>query len=180
MRILLRECFSDSGASQTVEDLRDRPTAVTVTEHANIAAKRSSVSRKCSKEKRRQRRNIRSSLPLAPQATHVTRVTNQINDSSGITQFCGAINHEQRFMAFHASLSRYPKHPTALNTTSKRVRVPARVNDHPVLDITIDTASDVPCIAAFFLRQHPTLKNTKMSAVPPNAINLRSADGSQL
>ena len=31
-----------------------------------------------------------------------------------------------------------------------------------------------------FWRQHPTLKNTEMLAVPPNAINLRSADGSQL
>ena len=28
-----RTCFSDSGASQTVEDLRGRPTAVAVTEH---------------------------------------------------------------------------------------------------------------------------------------------------
>ena len=35
-----RICFSDSGASQTVEDLRDKPTPVTVTEHANIAVKR--------------------------------------------------------------------------------------------------------------------------------------------
>ena len=32
----------------------------------------------------------------------------------------------------------YPKYPTALNATSKRVRVPARVNDHPVLDLAID------------------------------------------
>ena len=54
------------------------------------------------------------------------------------------------------------------------------VNDHRVFDITIDTASDVPCVAELFVRQHPTLKGSEMLAVPPNAINLRSADGSQL
>ena len=75
----------------------------------------------------------------------MTRVTDQRNDSSGITQFGGAINHEQRSMAFHAfSLREYRKHPAALSTTSLRVRVPARVIDHPVLDISIGTASDVP------------------------------------
>ena len=67
-----------------------------------------------------------------------------------------------------------------MNATPKRVRVPARVNDHPVFDITVDTAGDVPCVAELFVRQHPTLKGTEMLAVPPNAINLRSADGSQL
>ena len=35
-----RICFADSGASQTVEDLRDRPIAVTVIEHPNIALSR--------------------------------------------------------------------------------------------------------------------------------------------
>ena len=67
-----------------------------------------------------------------------------------------------------------------MNATSKRVRVHARVNDHPVFDITIDTASYVSCVAELFVRQHPTLKGTEMLAVPPNAINLRGADGSQL
>ena len=49
-----------------------------------------------------------------------------------------------------------------------------------MFDITIDTASYVSCVAELFVRQHPTLKGTEMLAVPPNAINLRSADGSQL
>ena len=79
-----------------------------------------------------------------------------IKYASGIAQFCGAINHEERFMAFHASsFCEYPNHPTALNATTKRVCVPARVNDHPVLDIAIDTASDVACNATNVLRQHP-------------------------
>ena len=35
-----RICFSDSGASQTVEDLRDRPTAITGAERAKTAVKK--------------------------------------------------------------------------------------------------------------------------------------------
>ena len=130
---------------------------------------------------RRQRRKTQSALTLAPQAAHVTRVINQSNYLSNRTKFCGAEHPEQRFVFYNASsLSEYPKHPTALNATSKRVRIPRRVNDHPVVDLTIDSASDIPCVAVDFLRQHPTLKNTEMLAVPPKAINLRSADGSQL
>ena len=65
-------------------------------------------------------------------------------------------------MAFHgSSFSEHPKHPTALNATFKRVRVPARVNVHPVLYIAIDTANDVQCIAAKKNGQHPTLKTRK-------------------
>lgn len=38
--------------------------------------------------------------------------------------------------------------------------------------------SILPVTSAEFLRQHPTLKNTEILAVPPNAINLRSVDES--
>ena len=109
----------------------------------------------------------------------MTRVIIENNDLSYRTQFC--LHHKQRFVSFNASsLSEYPKHPTARNAISKRVRVPAGVIDQPVSDITVDTAIDVPCVAEWFVRQHPTKKNTEMLAVPRNAINLRSAGGSQL
>ena len=90
-----------------------------------------------------------------PQAARVTRVINENNDLSYRTQFC--LHHKQRFVSFNASsLSEYPKHPTARNAISKRVRVPAGVIDQPVSDITVDTAIDVPCVAEWFVRQHPT------------------------
>ena len=90
---------------------------------------------------------------------------------------CDAHN-ETHFDAFHASaLSGYPRYATALNSTSKRVRVNARVNNHPAHDVTIDTASDVSCISVKFVQTHPTLNDTEILA-PPGAINLSSADGS--
>ena len=83
------------------------------------------------------------------------------------TQFCGAMHREQRFASFNASSLRgYPKHPTALNATFKRVRIPARVNDRPVLKLTIDTACDIPCIATDSLCQYPTLKTHKNVSGP--------------
>lgn len=97
-----------------------------------------------------------------------------------ITLSCDA-NKEKHFEAFHASaLCGYPRYPTALNSTSKRVRVHARVNNIPAPDVTIDTASDVPCISIQYVQNHPTLKTTEMFGVPQGAINLSSADGSPL
>ena len=90
-------------------------------------------------------------------------------------------NRETHFDAFHASaMSGYPTYPTALNSTSKRVRINARVNDCPAHNVTIDTATDVPCISVHFVQTHPTMKDTQNFAVPPQAINLSGADGSSL
>ena len=77
-------------------------------------------------------------------------------------------------------MSGYPRYPTALNFTSKRVRVNARILDYPAHNVTIDTATDVPCISVNFVQTHPTMKDSQFFAVPPGAINLSSADGSPL
>ena len=83
------------------------------------------------------------------------------------------------FDAFHSSaMSWNPRYSTALNFTSKRVQVNARVNDYPAHNVTIDTATDVPCISVRFVQTHPTMKDTQFVSVPPGAINLSSADGS--
>jgi len=49
-----------------------------------------------------------------------------------------------------------------------------------VSDLTIDTAADVPCISASFIKSHPTLQHLPLKPVPPGAIQLNSADGSAL
>jgi len=77
-------------------------------------------------------------------------------------------------------MSKYPQHPNALNSSSKRVRIPARVSNHPVSDLTIDTAADVPCISASFIKSHPILQHLPLKPVPAGAIQLNSADGSAL
>ena len=84
--------------------------------------------------------------------------------------------NESHFAALHApSLSGYPKYPSALKASSKRVRVPARVNQRLVDDITVETASDIPCIAEKFVRAHPTLDEYEIRQIPPGATNLNSA-----
>ena len=77
-------------------------------------------------------------------------------------------------------MSGYPRFSTALNFTSKRVRVNAKVNDYPAHNVMIDTAIDVPCIYVHFVQTHPTAQNTQIFAVPPGVINLSRADGSPL
>ena len=47
-------------------------------------------------------------------------------------------------------------------------------------DLTIDTAADVPCISASFIKSHPKLQHLPLKPVPPGAIQLNSADGSAL
>lgn len=61
---------------------------------------------------------------------------------------------------------------------SKRARIPAIINGEKVLNVTIDSASDVPCISAEFLESNPTLQQHTVHPIPPGAINSRSADGS--
>ena len=51
------------------------------------------------------------------------------------------------------------------------------VNGASVSDITIDTAADVPCVSATFIRRHVTLDANHVRPVPSEAINLHSADG---
>jgi len=131
-------------------------------------------------EKSSQRQSVTFSPSMVPQALYVSAV-NRNNEKKNHHQgflSCDA-NREKHFDAFHASaMSGYPKYPTALSSSSKRVRVNARVNNHPAHNVTIDTATDVPCISVNFVQIHPTAKDTEVFAVPTGAINLISAGGS--
>lgn len=119
-------------------------------------------------------------VSLAPQALHVAAVAG-VAVSKHRSRLMNGVNNKTEFQAFQMSaLAGYPQGPSVLQTTSRRVRVPATVNNLEVDEITIDTACDIPCISHKFMRQHKTLQNTEILPVPPGAINLRSADGSPL
>ena len=45
----------------------------------------------------------------------------------------------------------------SLSFSSRRVRIAGSVDDVPVNDITVDTATDVPVVSLAWLRSHPTL-----------------------
>ena len=69
------------------------------------------------------------------------------------------VNNESNFAAFHASsLCECLKYPPALNASSTSVTVSAKINQQLVDDMSVDAASDVPCIAEQNVRAHPTLK----------------------
>ena len=119
---------------------------------------------------------------MVPQAFYVSAASRKINEKikhKVLSSFNA--NMETHFNAFHAAaMSGHPRYPTAINSTSKRVRVNAKVNDYPAHNVTIDTATMVPCIPVDFVQTHPTMKDTEIVAMPPRAINLSNADGSPL
>lgn len=119
-------------------------------------------------------------LPLAPQASFVSG-SRETNIEKHRSHFPSAMHDEQQCQAFHASsLARYPVKPTASNFTSVCVQLPARINNHPVKTVTVDSGSDVPCISVKIIRRHPTLDITKIQSIPPGTISLNSADSSPL
>lgn len=125
-------------------------------------------------------KQVTSVVGLAPQALHVGAIAGNFRSKHRSRALIADYSNEE-FSAFHSSaLAGYPTNPSVLNTSSRRVRVPARINNHPVDQITIDTACDIPCLSHEFMRRHATLKHTEILPVPPGAINLRSADGSAL
>ena len=76
---------------------------------------------------------------VVPEALHVSAASRKLYEKIHYQDLpsCDA-NHETRFNAFHAStVSGYNRCPTALNSTSKRVLVNARVNNHPAHNVTI-------------------------------------------
>ena len=140
-----------------MKPVRDFPSSSKPGTHVAAAAPAPSDSQsRSSAGKSRIAKRTRASRPrLAPQAEFVL---------TSVPSSCASVSCVSRsgpkYAAFHASaLSKYPQHPNALNSSSKRVRIPARVSNYPVSDLTVDTAADVPCISASFIKSHPKLQH---------------------
>ena len=64
---------------------------------------------------------------------------------------------------------------------STRARIPGVLEgDNIEHQLTIDSATDIPCISETFIDNHEKLRQKRIFPVPPGAISLRSADGSPL
>ena len=64
---------------------------------------------------------------------------------------------------------------------STRVRIPSTLGgDNVEQQLTIDSATDIPCIAQTFIRNHAKLRHNRVFPIPPGAISLRSPDGTPL
>jgi len=64
-----------------------------------------------------------------------------------------------------------------LSFSSRRVRIAGSVDDVPVNEITVDTATDVPVVSLAWVRSHPTLRGVTLNPVPASAVALRAANG---
>ena len=64
---------------------------------------------------------------------------------------------------------------------STRVRIPGVLEEDNIEhQLTIDSATDIPCISKTFIDKHEKLRQKCIFPIPPGAISLRSADGSPL
>ena len=94
---------------------------------------------------------------------------------------------ETKYDAFFSSPLRHSQ-PAVLDVSSYSTRFPStRVRIPGILEedniehqLTIDSATDIPCISKTFIDKHEKLRQKCIFPIPPGAISLRSADGSPL
>ena len=71
--------------------------------------------------------------------------------------------------------------PYSTRFPSTRVRIPGVLEEDNIEhQLTIDSATDIPCISKTFIDRHEKLRQKCIFPIPPGAISLRSADGSPL
>ena len=94
---------------------------------------------------------------------------------------------ETKYNEFFSSPLRHSQ-PAVLDVSSYSTRFPStRVRIPGVLEedniehqLTIDSATDIPCISKTFIDKHEKLRQKCIFPIPPGAISLRSEDGSPL
>ena len=65
--------------------------------------------------------------------------------------------------------------------STRRVRSPAVLErDNVEHQLTIDSATDIPCVAKSFIDNHEKLRNKRIVPIPPGAVLLHSIDGTPL
>ena len=79
---------------------------------------------------------------------------------------------------YACSLSRRARSPLTLAFSSHRVHICGRSGGFEVPRVTVDTAGDVPCVAFYFVKRHPVLKNEPIHPIPPAVVTLKVANGS--
>ena len=119
-----------------------------------------------------------SKVTLAPQCSYVEIARHPKHRSQYLDSFeteynaffCSSLMYYQSAVLDVSSyMARFP---------STRVRIPGTLGgDNVEHQLTINSATDIPCIAQTFIRNHATLRHNRVLPTPPGAISLRSADG---
>ena len=122
-----------------------------------------------------------SKVTLAPECSYVAVARHQKHRSQYLYScetkyngiFCSSLRYYQSAVIdISACTTRFP---------STRVRIPGTLEgDNVEHQLTIDSATDIPCIAQTFIRNHAKLRHNRGFPIPPGAISLRSADGTPL
>ena len=64
---------------------------------------------------------------------------------------------------------------------STRVRIPGALEgDNIEHQLTIDSVTDIACVAKLFIDNHKKLRNKRIVSIPPGTISSHSADGTPL
>ena len=91
---------------------------------------------------------------------------------------------ETKYDDFFSSLSRHYQSAVldvsscSTRFPSTRVRIPGVLeSDNIEHQLTIGSATEIPCISKTFIDNHEKLRQKRIFPVPPGAISLRSADG---
>ena len=75
---------------------------------------------------------------------------------------------------YACALSRRTRSPLTLAFSSHRVHVCGHIGGFEVPRVTVDKASDVPCVAFSFVKRHPTLKNGPIRGHPTCCAHVES------
>ena len=87
---------------------------------------------------------------------------------------------------FQSSFRHYQSAVLGVSSCSTRflsikVRIPGVLEgDNVEHQLTIDSATDIPCVAKSFIDNHEKLRNKRIVSIPPSAISLHVADGTPL
>ena len=89
--------------------------------------------------------------------------------------------HNNKHEEWYAcALLRRTRSPLTLAFSSHRVHICGRIGGFEVPRVTVDTASDDPCVASSCVKRHPILKNEPIHAIPPAVLTLKAANGSMM
>ena len=87
--------------------------------------------------------------------------------------------HNNKHEEWYAcALSRRTRSPLTLAFSSHRVHICGLIGGFEMSRVTVDTASDVSCVAFSFVKRHPILKNEPIHAIPPAVLTLKAANRS--
>ena len=117
-------------------------------------------------------KQVDSSLPVVDKS-----VSMDVNENCPDHEKSSTHNnkHEEWYAC---ALSRRTRSPLTVAFSSHRVHICGHVGGFEVPRVTVDTASDVPCVAFSFLKCHTVLKYEPIHDIPPAVLTLKAANAS--